>query len=192
MNKQLVAIALLLTSTITFAGTWNLDTAHTKIEFKVKHLMISSVTGRFNRFKGTFEFDEKTSHLKDVKTEIVAESVDTNQPDRDKHLRSPDFLNVQKNPTLTFESTKIEASNGKPTKVHGKLTINGVTKEVTLDVKLLGTATVNNKAVLAFEARTEIQRKDFGLVWNKQLDKGGVAVGEEVTISIDGEANPAK
>jgi polyisoprenoid-binding protein YceI len=196
--KHLVQLILGTFATLTFsftafAVTYNLDEAHTNVSFKVKHLVISTVSGRFDKFKGSFDWDAKAGKLENVRVTVDANSVDTNEPDRDKHLRSPDFFDTAKFKTLEFVGKKVNYTGGKPTQVMGDLTIHGVTKPVTLEVTLNGEATDpwgNQK--LGFDAKTRVDRKDYGLKWNKTLDKGGVAVADEVDIIIEGEANMVK
>lgn len=173
------------------AAPYAIDPSHTDVGFSIKHLMISNVKGRFKKFSGTFDFDPAKNQLNNINVEIDTTSIDTNEPDRDKHLRSNDFFNVEKYPKMTFKSDKIEYSGDKPVKAIGTLKIRDKSKTVTLDLDYRGSimdAWGNNK--LAFAATTKIDRKDFGMTWNKALDKGGVTVGDEVSISIEGEANP--
>ncbi len=173
------------------ATPYTLDASHTDVGFSIKHLMISNVKGGFKKFSGTFDFDPAKNHLNRINVEIDTASIDTNEPDRDKHLRSNDFFHVEKYPKMTFKSDKIEYSGDKPVKAIGTLKIRDKSKTVILDLDYRGSimdAWGNNK--LAFAATTKIDRKDFGMTWNKALDKGGVTVGDEVSISIEGEANP--
>lgn len=168
---------------------FTLDRAHSEVGFSVSHLMISKVTGKFEKFDSTFAFDEATGDLKDVAVKIDAASINTSDSKRDDHLKTADFFDVKKFPNIEFKSEKIEKKGKKPTKVHGQLTMHGVTKPVTLNVTYNGTMVDpwgNKKA--GFEATGKLSRKDYGLTWNKALDKGGVAVGDEVTLRINGEA----
>ncbi len=171
------------------AVQYKLDTAHSKVGFKVKHLVVSTVSGRFNKFEGTFDFDEKTGQLKNVDVSIDVSSVDTNEPDRDKHLSAEDFFHAKKFPKMTFKSKKVTYRDKKPVQVVGELMLHGQKKDVTLDVTYNGTVMDpwGNKK-LGFEAVTEINRKDFGINWSKKLDSGGLVVGEKVKIEIEGEA----
>lgn len=174
------------------AAPYTIDPSHTDVGFSIKHLMISNVKGHFKKFSGTFDFDPAKSQLNNINVEIDTTSIDTNEPDRDKHLRSNDFFGVDKYPKITFKSDKIEYSGDKPVKAIGTLKIRDKSKTVTLDLDYRGSITDawgNNK--LAFAAMTKVDRKDFGITWNKALDKGGVTVGDEVSITIEGEANPA-
>lgn len=192
--KKLIKIfifffVLIISSAQVFAATYKLDLSHSRIGFKVSHLMIATVNGQFDKFSGAFDFDEKTSQLSNINVQIEASSINTNENDRDKHLRSADFLNVEKHSQLTFKSKNTEYSNGKPVKVEGDLTIAGITKPVTLEVVYKGSMIDPwGNERLVFEASTKIDRKNWGLTWNKTLDKGGVAVGDEITITIEGEA----
>lgn len=182
--------ALLITASAS-AAPYAIDPSHTDVGFSIKHLMISNVKGRFKKFTGTFDFDPAKNQLNNVSVEIDTASIDTNEVDRDKHLRSDDFFGVDKYPKITFKSDKIEYSGDKPAKAIGTLKIRNKSQQVTLDLDYRGSITDawgNNK--LAFAATTKINRKDFGMTWNKALDKGGVTVGDEVSISIEGEANP--
>lgn len=171
-----------------FAAKFKLDEGHSNVGFKIQHLVISKVTGRFNKFEGTFDHDEKKGTLENINVKIMANSIDTNEADRDKHLKAADFFDVEKYPTIEFVGTKVNYKNKKPTSVEGNLTMRGVTKPVTLKYESKGSVTDpwgNNR--IAFEASTKISRKDFGLNWNKTLDKGGVVVGEDVNVIIEGE-----
>lgn len=189
--RVVAGAALLLASQSVFAEkvAYQLDTTHSEVGFNVKHLMIANVKGRFPKFEGTFQFDDAKGELSDLDVKIEAASVNTNEAKRDEHLQSPDFFDTKNNPNITFKSEKVESKKGKPSKVHGTLTMRGVAKKVALDVDYKGMvkdAWGNDKVV--FVATTKINRKDFGVSWNKALDKGGVAVSDEVTITIDGQA----
>jgi polyisoprenoid-binding protein YceI len=177
--------------------TWQIDSAHTQVEFAVRHLMISTVRGRFSDVSGTLTAPGARFALGQLEATINAASLDTREPQRDAHLRSADFFDVEKFPTITFKSRRIEAEPVDPDTftVTGDLTIHGVTKEIRLDVTAEGRGRDpwgNDRA--GFSATGRISRKDFGLVWNQLLETGGVAVGDEVKISIDTEliAKPAE
>ncbi len=189
-TKHLVTLlATIITSTQVWAGTYKLDEAHTQVGFKIKHLVIATVSGRFNKFSGSFNFDDKAGKLSDVKVTIDTASIDTNEPDRDKHLKGPDFFNVTKFPKMEFASKSVTYKDNKPTEVKGDLTINGVKKPVTLAVDYAGmTKDPWGNQRVAFEANTKINRKDFGLKWNKNLDAGGVMISDDVNIIIEAEA----
>jgi len=171
------------------ADNYTLDAAHSTVGFKVKHLVISTVPGRFNKFKGTFAFDDKKNSFSNINVEIESASIDTNEPDRDKHLRTAEFFDVEKHPKITFVGENVTLAKAKKGKLKGKLQIRGTTKEVVFNFEPQGTVTDpwGNERV-GFTAETTINRKDYGVSWNKTLDKGGVMVNDEVVISIDGEA----
>lgn len=190
MKKKLGIVALLFLSSLAQAGKFSLDTAHTTVEFTVKHLMFSNVTGRFNKYDGTFVFDEKSGKLSDVEVTIEPGSIDTNQAKRDAHLKSPDFFDVDKFSTIKFKGTHVDYKNKKPTSVTGDLTLHGMTKSVKLavDFKKLVKNPMSGAPTVIFALNGKIDRKDFGLNWNKALETGGVLVGEEVLISVNGEA----
>lgn len=180
---------LWLTSFSAHAETYQLDPTHSTMGFKVKHLVISTVTGRFNKFEGGADFDSKTGKFENLKVKIEAESIDTNEAKRDEHLRGKDFFDAKSFPIIEFKNTKFTYSGKKPTKVTGDLTIHGITKPVTLKFDFNGTVKDpwgNQRA--AFSAKGTINRKDFGLNWNKTLDAGGVLIAEKVDLEIEGEA----
>lgn len=188
--KSLILLATIAAmSPHVWANNYKLDESHTQVGFKIKHLVISTVSGRFNKFSGAFEFDPKKGEVRALNVEIDSTSIDTNEPDRDKHLKSADFFDVEKFPKLTFVSKKTTTKGNKPAKIEGDLTIHGIKKPVTLNVEYLGTTTDpwGNERI-AFEASTQVNRKDFGLKWNKNLDAGGVMIADDVKIIIDGEA----
>ncbi len=188
--KKLLALSILsFVSMIAQAESYKLDESHTTIGFKVKHLVISTVTGRFNKFEGSGSFDEKTKTLKDLKATIQVSSIDTNEADRDKHLKSPDFFNTDKFPTISAEIKSANFSKADDASLKLKLKIRDVSKEIDFAAKFLGTVTDpwGNKRI-AFEGKGKINRKDFGVSWNKTLDKGGVMVDDMVEIFIEGEA----
>jgi len=171
---------------------WTFDPVHSQIGFAVRHMMVSKTRGKFTKWDGTLDFDAARPENTTVAVEIDATSIDTNEPQRDAHLRSPDFFDVEKFPTLTFKSTKIERA-GDGFRVAGDLTIHGVTKPVVLDADFGGTVTDpygNTRA--GFSAKTAIDRKDYGLVWNMVLEAGGIAVADKIEISLEIEAVQAK
>ena len=177
------------TSTTTLpTGTWDLDVAHSHVGFTVRHLMVSKVRGSFGEFEGSITIGEDAASSTAQAT-IQTASIDTGTPDRDKHLVSGDFLEVEKFPTITFANAKVVAQKGTDFTVTGDLTIKGVTREVTLDVELDGVAKDpwgNEK--LAVTAKTEIDREDFGITWNVALESGGVLVSKKVTLEIEAQA----
>lgn len=169
---------------------WVLDSSHSRLGFSVSHLVVSSVSGRFKQFNGKVELDEANLTKSQVDITIKADSIDTDDAKRDEHLRSPEFFDAKKFPTLHFKSSKITKAGGKKFKVAGDLTIHGVTKPVTLDAVL--SEPVKNpwgKIVRSVKMSGKIKRGDFGLTWNKALDAGGVVVGDEVTLDIQAEIN---
>jgi polyisoprenoid-binding protein YceI len=181
-----------VTTAIATTTTYNIDKAHSEVAFRVRHLL-TKVRGRFSDFNGTIEYDEESPERSLVNVEVRAASIDTNEHDRDAHLRSADFFDVEKNPALTFRSTAIKHNAGDTFAVTGDLTIHGVTRSVSFDVSLLGKATDpwGNERI-AFEAETTVNRKDFGLTWNAALETGGFLVGDEVTIGVSVQAVPAR
>ncbi|MFO7320761.1 MAG: YceI family protein [Chloroflexota bacterium] len=169
--------------------TWKLDPAHSRANFSVRHMMVSTVRGGFDRVSGKLEFDPEHPEKSYVEAVIDAASISTGVEDRDNHLRSADFLDVENYPTITFKSTDVTITGENTADVHGNLTIRGVTKPVTLKVEHVGTAVgMTGARVSGFEARTQINREDFGLTWNVALETGGVLVGKEVRIDLDVEA----
>jgi len=180
-------------STITAAArnqtTWDIDLAHSNLGFTVRHLVISKVRGRFARWAGTLTLDEAHPERSQVEARIEAASIDTHEPQRDAHLRSADFLDTDRYPEITFRSTRIEKAGENRYQVTGDLTIAGVTRPVRLEVEALGrTKDPWGGERAGFSARTTIDRRDFGLVWNQALETGGVVVGEKVEIDIEVEA----
>ena len=169
--------------------TWDIDLAHANIGFAVRHLVISKVHGRFARWAGTLTLDDARPERSQVEARIEAASIDTHEPQRDAHLRSADFLNTDKYPDITFRSTHIEKAGKDRHQVAGDLTIAGVTRPVRLEVEARGrTKDPWGGERAGFSARTTIDRRDFGLVWNQALETGGVVVGEKVEIEIEVEA----
>jgi polyisoprenoid-binding protein YceI len=167
---------------------WQLDPAHTAVEFEAKHLMISKVRGRFATVSGTLVLDETDLARSEVAVEIDAASIDSRQPQRDAHLRSADFLEVERYPTLTFRGTRIERG---PTgfRLSGDLTIRDVTREVALEVEEEGRVRdPEGNERIVFRATTAIDRREFGLTWNLALEAGGVLVGNEVKIFLEVQA----
>lgn len=170
------------------AVSYAIDPDHSQVIFKVKHMGISTVTGRFDLMEGSYTFDDKDISNSSVETTIQTASVNTNKQKRDDHLKSPDFLNVDKYPTITFKSKEIRKDDDDDFTIVGDLTINGVTKQVELDAEYGGKAVdpMGNERT-AFTAETKIDRKDFGLTWNKTLDTGGLVVGDDVKIELEVE-----
>ena len=166
-------------------GTWTVDRSHSSVEFRVKHMMISTVRGHFGEFDGTI-VAAPAYHDSKVRGTIQAASIDTNEPNRDEHLRSADFFDVEHHPTIDFESTRIEHAGRGDYRVTGDLTMHGETHPVTLDVTVHGvTRDTQGFDRVGLEARGTISRSEFGLRWQQALETGGVLVGDEIRISAD-------
>lgn len=176
-------------STMAGVTTWNIDAAHTEVGFSVKHLMITTVRGRFGGVSGMIRLDEENLEGSSVEVVIDASSIDTRTGDRDAHLRSADFLDVENHPTLTFRSRHVGSVGEGSFRVIGDLTIRGTTREVVLDVSDEGRAGDPWGGTRAsFTGTTTIDRRDFGLTWNAALETGGVLVGNEVKIQLEVQA----
>jgi polyisoprenoid-binding protein YceI len=183
---SIVGLSLSL-GAVAYADTYKIDSAHSAVNFRVKHL-ISKTGGRFKTFSGQFDFDPTAKSGGNLDVKIVADSIDTDNAKRDEHLRSPDFLDTKKFPELSFKSTKVE-TDGKKITVTGNLTLHGVTKPATLVGEYVGEVKDPMGSTKAgFNATTKINRKDFGVVWNKTLDSGGLVLGEDVEIELLVEA----
>lgn len=175
--------------TSTSTTTWQLDPKHSHVEFSARHMMISTVKGRFGTVEGTIVTDMADHSKASVDVTIQTDSIDTRDEQRDGHLRSPDFLDSANFPTITFKSTRVIQESAENLTVVGNLTLHGVTREVTLKTTLNGQGkSPYGQEVAGFEAQTSISRKDFGLEWNVALEAGGVLVSDQIKISIDGEA----
>lgn len=173
-------------------STWNLDPAHTVVEFSAKHMMITTVKGRFGDVKGTITVDARHPDRSHVEVELGTASIDTRVEQRDQHLRSADFLDVERYPTITFRSTKVEgalAREGEEFTVTGDLTIRDKTLTVKLDCVYDGRGKDPwGGERIAFSAKTRIDRRDFGLMWNQALETGGILVSNEVRIEVEVQA----
>ena len=184
MSKAI--LILTLASAGLFAQTYEIDTARSTATFMAKHMMITDVTGRFSNVQGKVTINEKQPAKSSVEAVIDTTTVNTNLAKRDTHLKSPDFLDIAKYPTMSFKSTKVyrEGSN---TRVEGMLTLHGVTKPVTLSIDELGkeikseAGTIGRRVV----AKTKISRREFGLLYNKLIETGGVVVGDEILITLE-------
>lgn len=182
--STIIALAL---PTFAFATTWTIDPDHSNVGFKVKHLMVSNVKGSFDKHTGTVEINDKDITKSKVEVSIDTNSINTNVQKRDEHLRSADFFDVAKYPAMTFVSKKVAKAGKDKLKVTGDLTLHGVTKQVVLDVEGPSKESKDPWGAIrrGATASTKINRKDFGLVWNKALETGGVAVGDEITITLE-------
>jgi polyisoprenoid-binding protein YceI len=166
--------------------TWKIDPSHTVVEFAVRHLMISTVKGRLTGVQGSLRTDESDRSKSELEVTIDAASIDTREAQRDAHLRSPDFLDVERFPALTFNSRRVIGGGGSEFKLAGDLTIHGVTREVILDVTEEGRVTDPwGGQRVGYRATTNIKRSDFGLTWNVALETGGFVVGDDVKIVIE-------
>jgi polyisoprenoid-binding protein YceI len=171
---------------------WDFDFTHSNVDFSVRHLLVSKVRGRFNKWNGTLLIDEANLGASSVEVQIDAASVDTSEPKRDEHLRSADFFDVEKYPHLTFKSTAVEKNGDERLRVTGDLTLHGVTRPVVLDVERGGSVRDPwGFQRTGFTVTATIDRKDFGITFNQALDHGGLALGEKVSIGIDVEATSA-
>jgi len=165
--------------------SWKIDPAHSQITFSIRHMMISNVHGRFENFTGEVDFRENDPKNSTVDVKIDAASINTREPKRDGHLRSPDFFNAEQYPYLTFKSKRIEAVDENHAKIVGDLTIRDITKEVVLDTEYAGQSKMWGNTSAGFSASTKINRKNWGLNWNQLLESGGLLVGEDISINID-------
>ena len=176
-------------STTASTRQWEIDTSHSDVQFTVRHMVVTKARGRFTRWAGNIELDEGDLTRSKVEVRIEADSIDTGHADRDVHLRSADFLDVASHPRLEFRSTDIERVDDERYRIHGDLTIRGLTRKVTLDTELGGIkADPWGSQRAGFSARTKIDRRDFGLTWNQALEAGGLLVGEKVDIELEIEA----
>ena len=170
-------------------STWKIDPSHSAIAFSVRHMVVSKTRGRFTKWSGQLRFDPEDPHASSVEVNIEPGSVDTADADRDAHLRSPDFFDVEKFPSASFRSTKVTDQGGDRYRITGDLTIRGVTKPVVLEVTYEGSGKDPWGGERAgFNATTSIDRKQFGLEWNKTLETGGLLVGEKVDLTLEIEA----
>jgi polyisoprenoid-binding protein YceI len=191
MSRILIALVLVIAVPLAAsADTWQIDPGHTTIEFTVRHLTISSVRGQFNKFAGTITAKGNDPASVSIEATIDTASIDTRSADRDADLKSVNFLDVAKYPTMTFKSKKVEAAGPGKYNVVGDLTLHGVTKEVTLAVDVPSAPIKDpwGNMRAGASATAKISRKAFGLTWNKLIEAGGAMVGDEVSISIDVEA----
>jgi len=171
----------------TARSTWNVDPVHSVAEFKVKHMMISNVKGRFTGVRGALTLDESDPTNSSVEASIESASINTGDLQRDTHLKSPDFFDVEKFPTLSFKSTQVTRDGSGEIVVGGDLTIHGITRNIVFTVEGPTPPAKDpwGNTRLGLSASTKINRKDFGLTWNAALETGGILVGDEVTITLD-------
>jgi polyisoprenoid-binding protein YceI len=173
--------------TATSISTWNIDPVHSNAQFKVKHMMISNVKGEFTAVSGTLHYDRENVANSYVEASIDAKTINTRDAQRDAHLKSADFFDVEKFPALTFKSTKVSTKAAGELAVAGDLTIHGVTRNVVFEVEGPSAPMKDpwGNTRVGLSATTKINRKDFGLTWNAALETGGILVGDEVTITLD-------
>lgn len=185
--KIIATAAILAMPSIASASPWAIDAEHSNVGFKVRHMMVSNVKGDFSKFSGNVDIDDKDLAKTKVDAIIETSSINTGVAKRDEHLKSPDFFDVTKYPTMTFVSKKVKKESGDKLKIYGQLTLHGITKDVVLDVQGLDKSFKDpwGNTKRGASATATINRKDFGLAWNKALEAGGVMVGDEVNISLE-------
>jgi polyisoprenoid-binding protein YceI len=188
--RNILIAALLATPLFAQASpeTWSVDKAHSTATFKVRHMM-ANVVGQFRDFDGTINIDRANPAQSSVEFTIQSTSIDTGNGNRDEHLRSADFFDAAKFPTISFKSTAVAKKSETEYAVTGDLTMHGVTKRVTLPVSFLGFGKTARGEKAGFEIETTVNRKDFGIVWNKTLDEGGLLLGEDVKVTINLEVD---
>lgn len=172
------------------AETYNIDVKHSQVLFRVRHMMVSRVTGRFTRFSGIFDYVAGQPQKWRAQAAIQVDSINTDIEDRDKHLRGPEFLDAQNCPTLEFKSGKVSQAKGNKAELHGELTMRCVTKPVVLELEVFTDPGVKNK--IGATATTRVKRSDFGVTWNRVLEAGGLAVSDEVDIILEIEGDVKK
>ena len=192
MKKTILAVLVLAATAAgpLAAETFQIDPMHSSVTFRIKHF-VSKVSGRFNKFEGSFDYDKANPKGWTAQASIDAASVNTDVEARDKHLRSSDFFDVEKCPTLEFKNVKVTGAKGEKAKLHGDLTMHCITKPVDLALELGGTVMTKQGLKAGATATGTINRKDFGMVWNKALDDGGFILGDDVEITIEIEGNAA-
>lgn len=169
------------------ASTWTIDPAHSVATFSVRHMMVSNVRGEFGKMSGTVQQDDKDITKSSVEVTVDTTTINTREPKRDTHLKSPDFFEVEKYPTMTFKSTHITKADESHLKVAGNLTLHGVTKPAVFDAEITPETAAMGKTVRGVTATTKLNRKDFGLNWNRAIEAGGVLVGDEVVVNVEFE-----
>jgi len=170
------------------ATKWGLEASHSELQFKIRHLMISNVTGHFKKFEGSVETEGDDLETAKINVTIDVDSISTNNDQRDGHLKSPDFFDVAQHPQITFESTSLKKEDGENYKLHGNLTMHGVTNPVSLNVEYGGTVKDpwgNMRSGFSIEGK--VNRKDFGLTWNGATEAGGLMLGEDVKVHANVE-----
>lgn len=191
INKVLLTAFLVLLPRLSSAVELEVDPHHSSVGFEIKHLVMATVRGSFTEFTGSVDFDEKNLKASKVNFTIKADSITTNNPKRDEHLRSPDFFDTKKFPEASFVSTSIKANGKGGFVVEGNLTIHGVTKKAAFNFLSLGKMKdAYGVEKQMFQATTEIVRKDYGLVYNAKLETGGVMIGETAKVTVDLETAP--
>ncbi len=188
---QIGGLLLALAAAGTVAGaeeTFTFDKNHSQVGFKIRHV-VSKVEGRFREYDGTIWIDRQNPAASKVELTIQAASIDTGTADRDKHLRSADFFDVEKYPTISFKSSKVEPKGSDAFVVTGNLTMHGVTRPIEIGVKSNGFAKMGKGEKAGFEVGVTLNRKDYGIVWNRTLDQGGALLGDDVEIVVQVEAN---
>jgi len=188
MKRSLLWVALVAAPVLQAADTWTIDKNHSEVAFQVRHV-VTQVRGNFVDFEGTIVTDAAKPEASSVEFKVKTTSINTNNANRDKHLRSPDFFDVEKFPELTFKSTKVQKTGTDTFDVTGDLTMHGVTKSATLPVKYLGSAAMRGKQKAGFELTATLNRKDYGINWNGTLDQGGFVLGDDVKVQINLEVD---
>src|SRR5215831_5105525 len=194
MRTQLTAVAVtaLTVSSLSYATTWEFDPAHTAAHFAVRHMMVSTVRGEFGKVTGTVNLDDKDLSHSSVEGTIDVSTINTRQPNRDQDLKSSNFFDVAKYPTMTFKSTSIKKVGKDKYKIVGDLTMHGITKPVTLDVEASQEVKdMQGNLRRGAHATTKLNRKDFGLTYNKAIEGGGVVVGDQIEVDLDVEMTRA-
>lgn len=183
-------LCLIFAKTVCAADSYVIDPVHSSVGFSIKHLTVSEVTGNFKTFSGLITLDPQNSAVTDVESSIETKSINTQNEQRDEHLRNPDFFDADANPVIRFKSTSIKTA-GNTSYITGDLTIKGVTKSITLPLKVFGPvkSPMSGDRVIGVSGETTINRQDFGVQWNKQMDNGGLILGDEVTVKINLEAH---
>jgi len=186
---MLTLLVIASSSLVLGQSNWTIDSAHSAAQFSVRHMMVSNVRGEFGKLTGTAVFDPANPAAATVEATIDATTISTREARRDEHLKSPDFFDTANHPTITFKSKKVQRVGEGHLEVTGDLTLRGVTKEVVLDVTGLNTEVKDQRGAthIGASATTKLNRKDFGISWNRALDTGGVVVGDEVDVILDVE-----